>query len=358
MNGMELCEAFYGECVGPVLQRHFPDLAYSAGLVGFGSDVLGYDDEVSRDHLWGPRLYVFPGKYSDDLRAEIESALKAELPRTFRGFSVGFGAPDERGVSVMAEGEAEFRPLVWIMPFSAFLMGELGRPDADGISPAEWLAFSEHKLLSFTRGKLFRDDLGLAREFQKLAAYPRDVWLYLLYSDWSAVAEERAFVKRAAARKDDLGARIVAARIAHRLMHLAFLYERRFAPYSKWFGTAFRELPACPALEPMLARALHTHDKEERELSIAQAQAILIEIHNESGLTAPVDPSIHPYYTRDIKVASSDAVAEAIHNLIGDAALASLPPIGSLSSVGNLTALCEDAKNLARLTALYRPDFA
>ena len=353
MNGMALCAAFFEECVRPILEGDFPNLAYSAGLVGFGSDVLGYDDEVSRDHLWGPRLYIFPREYTDELKSALEAALKRELPRTFRGFPVGFGAPDAHGISVMAEEGEDFRPLFWIMPFSAFLMGEIGRPNADGIPPVEWLAFSEHRLLSLTRGKLFRDDLGLTREFQKLAAYPRDVWLYLLYSDWSAISEERAFVKRTAARGDDLGSRLIAARIAHRLMHLAFLYEKQFAPYAKWFGCAFQELSAYPALEPMLARALHAHDREERELAIARAQAIMIEIHNETGLTTPVDPAIHPYYTRDIKVVSSDAVADALHCLIADEALRSLPPIGSLSSVGNLTALCENAENLARLRALY-----
>lgn len=353
MNGMALCGAFFEECVCPILAKNFPTLAYSAGLVGFGSDVLGYDDEVSRDHLWGPRLYIFPREYSDALKVALGTALKRELPRTFRGFSVGFGAPDAHGISVMAEGEEEFQPLVWIMPFSAFLMGEIGRPSADAISPAEWLAFSEHRLLSLTRGRLFRDDLGLSREFQKLAVYPRDVWLYLLYSDWSAISEERAFVKRTAARGDDLGSRVIAARIVHRLMHLAFLYEKRFAPYAKWFGTAFQELFVYSALEPMLARALHAHDREERELAIARAQAIMIEFHNETGLTPPIDASIHPYFNRDIKVVSSDAVADALHGLIADKALKSLPPIGALSAVGNLTALCENAAYLPRLRALY-----
>lgn len=341
MNGRALCEAFYAECVNPILEKNCPGLVYSAGLLGFGSDVLSYDDAVSRDHDWGPRLTIFPADAQMSRQALIESALRKNLPSTFRGFPVAFG-----------EGAGP-RSLINIRPFSAFLMDEIGRPHADEIAPAEWLAFSEHKLLSLTRGRFFRDELNLARELRKLAFYPRDVWLYLLYADWSAIAEERAFVKRTADRGDDLGARIIAGRIAHRLMHLAFLYERRFAPYSKWFGTAFRELAAYPTLAPILSRALRAHDPEERAHSIAQAQAIMIEAHNASGLTPAIDSSIHPYFTRDIEVAASDAVAEAIRVRIEDLALRALPPIGALSSVGNLTGLCENAAHMPRLMKLY-----
>ncbi len=350
---MTLCEAFYAECVGPILAQQFPLLAYSAGLLGSGSDVLGYDDEVSRDHDWGPRLFVFPKDCADALKGTIESALRAHLPRTFRGFPVGFGAPDARGVAAMAQNEDEFRPRVNILAPEDFLLEQIGRASVEGILPGEWLAFSEQRLLTFARGRLFRDDLGLSQVFQKLAAYPRDVWLYLLYSDWAAIAEERAFVKRTVGRGDDLGSRIIAARIAHRLMHLAFLYEKRFAPYAKWFGTAFQELQIASALEPMLARALHAHDGEEREISIARAQAIMIEVHNEAGLTPPIETSIHSYFTRDIKVVASDAVADAIHDLIADQPLSVLPPIGALSTVGNLTVLCETAEYLPRLRRLY-----
>jgi hypothetical protein len=36
--------------VRPVLDAHFPGLAHSAALIGDGSDVLGFDTPVSRDH--------------------------------------------------------------------------------------------------------------------------------------------------------------------------------------------------------------------------------------------------------------------------------------------------------------------
>jgi len=59
ISGLELNRAYYGEVVRPILQNYAPDLAYSAALIGYGSDVLGYDTAISTDHEWGPRLLLF-----------------------------------------------------------------------------------------------------------------------------------------------------------------------------------------------------------------------------------------------------------------------------------------------------------
>ena len=57
--GLELSRRFYAEAVRPVLRRHLPGTAHSAGLLGGGSEVLGLDTARSADHEWGPRLAVF-----------------------------------------------------------------------------------------------------------------------------------------------------------------------------------------------------------------------------------------------------------------------------------------------------------
>lgn len=53
VNGLVLNQLFYEQIVAPLLELHFPDLKYSAALIGWGSDVLGYDDFQSTDHNWG-----------------------------------------------------------------------------------------------------------------------------------------------------------------------------------------------------------------------------------------------------------------------------------------------------------------
>jgi len=201
---------------------------------------------------------------------------------------------------------------------------------------------------------LFRDELNLTEELKKIEYYPENVWIYLLMSDWSCLAEERAFVKRTSSRGDDVGSRIVCARLAHRIMHLCFLYEKKFAAYSKWFGTQFGELESAKTIKPLLEKALSSNDHLEREEAIAMAQAELIKIHNKSGITKAISAEIHPYYTRDIKVADSDLVYLALVEKLRGTELETIPPIGSLCTAGNLVVLTEDSKNVERMSRLYK----
>ena len=353
MKGMELCRRFYSDCVRGIIAEEFPDLKYTAGLLGFGSDVLGFDDEVSQDHMWGPRLYIFLREGEKTPGEAILAALSEKLPQKFLGYSVGFGEPDEHGIAAMGSEDGILHPMINIQTFAEFLYANLGIRDTEGLTAAHWLAFSEHKLLSLQAGELFRDDLNIAADLSALKYYPREVWLYLLMSDWSCLAEEHAFVKRTSSRGDELGSRIICARLVQRMMHLCFLYEKKFAAYSKWFGTQFNQLSCVSRVKPLLEKAISTGDQLERENAVAMAQAELIKIHNESGITAPVPPEVHSYYTRDIKVANSDIVFQALRSLVDGTSLAQLPPVGSLSSVGNLVVLTESPENIKRIMDFY-----
>ena len=71
IKGRDLCRDFFFEIAKPILDSHFPQLKYSAGLLGYGSDILGYDDAVSTDHMWGPRFYLFLERNDIALKEDI-----------------------------------------------------------------------------------------------------------------------------------------------------------------------------------------------------------------------------------------------------------------------------------------------
>lgn len=60
LPGAELARRFSADVAEPLLSRFMPGLPYAAARLGSGSDVLGLDDEMSRDHDWGCRLTPLP----------------------------------------------------------------------------------------------------------------------------------------------------------------------------------------------------------------------------------------------------------------------------------------------------------
>ena len=88
VQGAELSRALYDDVVSPLLG----DRAHGAALLGWGSDVLGYDTERSTDHGWGPLLLVF---LEDEAAVDtVQRSVSAGLPGEFRGWPVRFGWDD------------------------------------------------------------------------------------------------------------------------------------------------------------------------------------------------------------------------------------------------------------------------
>jgi hypothetical protein len=137
-------------------------------------------------------------------------------------------------------------------------------------------------------------------------------------------------------------------------MRLAFLIERRYAPYPKWFGAAFARLPCADDISHLLGRALSTSDWQAREEALAEAALALAEVHLARGLPGDFRPQIGPYFTRPFRVINADDIASAIRGEISDPELGALPLIGSLDQVTDATALVEmPARAGAAMRALF-----
>lgn len=357
IQGLPLCESFFHDHAKPIIDTHFPSLRYSAGLIGYGSDVLGYDDATSTDHMWGPRFYLFLSEEDNALKDTIFAALREHLPYTYKGYSVNYTAPDPNDNGVQHPQfitEGKVNPLVFISTFDQYLAEQLGRADLKAITPYEWLAFSEHRLLSLTSGRFFIDDLHCAERLATIKYYPKDVRLYLIASNWDIIASEQAFMKRCGESGDEIGSRIICARLAERLMRLCFLYKERYAPYPKWFGRAFAELDVDAGIGQAINAALSTDRLDEREDRLVEAQALVADLHNESGLTAPVENKIESYYGRNIKVIFADKFAEATAQMLTDTPFFKTPLIGTFSQIGGLSSISDEKAHYGRIAGMYQ----
>jgi hypothetical protein len=299
--GLKLSELFYSEAAKPILDNSFPQLAYSAALLGWGSEVLGYDDIRSSDHHWGPRFFLFlsPEDYLQHKQAIFET-LSHNLPHRFRGYATNFGEADEVGVRHLSETDSgPVNHMIHIETIENFFGWYLGCNPYAPITAADWLSFSEHKLLAVTSGRVFHDGLGELEEIRrKFHYYPRDIWLYQLATQWIKIFEDREFVSRAGDVGDELGSMIIASRQVYRLMRLCFLMERKYAPYTKWFGTGFSKLECASELSPIFRDVLLSSTWKERETNLARAFRVIARLHNELKITRPIVEDVSVYYGR------------------------------------------------------------
>jgi len=314
--------------------------AHSAALIGWGSDVLGFDTEQSTDHGWGPRLQLFVA--AGDVAA-VRDAVERVLPGEFRGWPTRFGW-DEVPVTHHVE----------VSELGPWLEGRIGFDPRRGISARRWLCVPQQRLLEVTAGAVFHDDGGgLEAARAMLAWYPDAVWLWLLACQWRRLDQEEPFVGRAAEVGDELGSRVVAARLVRDVIRAAFLLERRYAPYSKWLGSAFAWLDAAAALQPALLDVLAARDYEAREAALVLAVEELARMHNALGITAAVEPSVRLFHSRPYRVLGSGRVVDACLERVRDQWLRSLPLIGSIDQISDSTDVLEDAEVFSAVAKLY-----
>jgi hypothetical protein len=203
-----------------------------------------------------------------------------------------------------------------------FFAARLGFDPGAGVSVADWLLTPTQLLASLTRGAVFHDPDGeLTRYRAALAWYPDDVWRYALAAGWLKVAQEEAFVGRAGSTGDDLGSRLLVARLARELVRLSFLAERRWAPYGKWLGRAFAGLDLAATAGPLLAGALAAAGWRERERQLVAAARVVAEATNALGLCPPLDAAPRRFHTRDIRVLDAERFTVALGERITDPVL-------------------------------------
>lgn len=192
---------------------------------------------------------------------------------------------------------------------------DLDRP----LDAADWLTISSQKLRELTAGAVHYDGIGqLTALRDQLAWYPHDVWLYLLAAGWQRIGQEEHLMPRAGYVGDELGSALIGSRLARDIMRLGFLIERQYAPYPKWFGTAFQRLECAGELAPVLWRAQTAPTWQARESALSEAYRLLARMHNRLGITEQLPEDVTSFYGRPFQVIYGGRFAAAICAQISD----------------------------------------
>lgn len=265
------------------------------------------------------------------------------LPAAHRGWPTTIGSDN-----------IPFRTHVDVWTVSDWCSERLGVDPRQGISTVDWLALPQQLLLETTAGRVFHDGLGQLEPVRKsLAWYPNDVWRWLLGAQWTRIAQEEAFVGRAAEAGDELGSRVVAARVVRDLMRLCFLLERAYAPYSKWLGTAFARLDAAETVGSLLAGVLVADDYPRREDALVGAYEEVARRHNAAQITDPEEPTARLFHERPFRVIDAGRFAQACVKAIDDPALRAVPLVGAIDQWVDSTDVLSNAGRARRLVDWY-----
>jgi hypothetical protein len=350
IKGLKLGELYYKECVKNILDEHFPNLKYSAAIIGWGSDVLGFDTPISTDHNWGPRLQIFlmPKDY-EELKDKISETLGNNLPYEFYGYSTNY-----EGCLLKSITAGPVNHFIQFYTIKSFFEMYLGFDPYKEITTLDWLTFQEHKLLGVTSGQVYHDGLGELNKIRsKFIYYPKDLWLYLMASQWVKVAQERAFMGRCGDVGDELGSHIVASRLVRELMKLCFLIEKKYPPYTKWFGSSFSQLQCSSKLNPLLLKVMQSGNWMDREKYLNEVYIYVAEMHNALNVTEFINPQVSNYNGRPYIVIDADKYVEAILNVIEDEKIRNIKAIiGSVNQFVDSTdvlcspELCEKLKRI------------
>jgi hypothetical protein len=284
-GGIALSRSFFHEVVAPLVKQYVPEVRYAAARVGPGSDVLGLDDAMSQDHDWGLRLQLFVTAADC---GRVQRALDEHLPVDFRGRPVRFGF----------SADPTDRVRIDVLSVDAFAERQLGFDPRGGASVADWLSLTGQAALEVVSGAVFEDQTGeLTALRDALAWYPDDLWRYVVACDWQRIDHELPIMGRAGERGDELGSRLVAARLVGLAVHLGFVLCRSWPPYAKWRGTEFARLAGCADIAADLARALDARDWHDRQVALADALTGLARLQHDSGLPAP-QSAVEPFWDR------------------------------------------------------------
>ncbi len=243
-TGMQLSQSYWQTYGKPLLdQPKFAEYKnrIAAGLVGHGSECYGFDDEISRDHDFGPGfcLWLTDEDYAE-IGADLQDAYDA-LPRKY----AGFGSRNETPRAKSCESSKR----VGVFRISEFFENLTGFPTAPAANePHLWLSLSESTLAAATNGKIFADPLGeFSKARQSFKLMPDDVRISLISSRLGMISQAGQYnFPRMIARKDASAAWLSINEFVRATASLVFLLNNPvtagYLPYYKWQFAALRKL--------------------------------------------------------------------------------------------------------------------
>ncbi len=283
-TALEISRRCFDEVIHPLLKSHHAPIVdrLAVALAGMGSDVLGLDDEISRDHHWGPRAAVLVSREDRDQVGAISRTLAEHLPETYEGYRVHLDAKTRTGICVDV-----------IDSYLHWFLGTDALPEQE----EDWFGLCETDLLHVTAGEVFHDPAGWLTEVRsRLAYYPDRVWRKRVADACMVVTGRDApyNLHRVSRRGDEVTSLVYLGQTLRRMLELGFAIERRYAPCPKWQHRLFSRLGGCSSeVLTLVEQVLAETSWRERVDGLIAINHVFARRLAELGLTGP--PQMQPF---------------------------------------------------------------
>ena len=278
------------------------------------------------------------------LTSAYERRSRADFRRSFaagRRDSAGDDVPVTHHVDVHESGE--------------WLRAKLGFDPRAPIGAAEWLTVPQQILLEVTAGDVFHDGLDeLVPARDALAWYPEDIWLWLLACQWRRIDQGERFVGRTAEVGDELGSRIVAARLVRTQSACAFSRSAATRPIA---SGSDRPFVASRHSTPSVTRSLKSWLPTTLQLgqsAFAEAITTIAARQNALRVTVSVDEGIRLFHDRPFRVLGLGCFIDACLERVSDPWLRSLPLVGAIDQFVDSTDVLSKPDVFPRTAAVYK----
>ena len=225
MKGMELCEKYFQEVGYPALKEHFPELLpkMTVGLVGQGSECLGFDDAYSQDHDWGPSFAMWLPKELYDSYHKPLQRLYHSISREFAGYPPRRNGAEAQGRDGILETET----------FYYRFIGSKGAPQ----TLTDWLRAPEHAYACVSNGKLFWKTNSSFEQIRRtiLAYYPEDIRKKKIAARAVQMAQSGQYnFPRCMKRGETVAAFVCLSEFIQAACSMIHLLNKKYIPFYKW----------------------------------------------------------------------------------------------------------------------------
>lgn len=236
MKAIELSKNYFYDIAYPIFKKEYPEIEriWAVGLVGEGSENFRLDDEISKDHDYGPAFCIWLKK-EDKLKhgRKIEEILR-KIPKKYRGF--------ER---VEEESAGKRTGLFSIEEFYYKYTSFESFP----ISDMDFLKIPESYLATATNGEVFFDNCKIFTKYRTYLKdfYPDDVLKKKLAAYLFQMGQAGQYnLKRSLDRKDMGGVFFSKSEFIEGLFGALFLLAQTYMPYYKLRYRRLKQLDYYP----------------------------------------------------------------------------------------------------------------